>query len=69
MKYLVKDHDDLRKDSYSKVITNENIDLYKKYITEKQYREKQNEMEKDINIMRQDINEIKTILLNLIENR
>ena len=69
MKYLVKDHTDLRKDSYSKVVTNENNESYKKYVLEKQQREKQLEMEKDINIMRKDIAEIKTILLRLLDNR
>ena len=69
MKYLINDHTDLRKDSYSKVITNENMDSYKKYIAEKQQLEKQLEMEKNINNMRQDITEIKTILLRLLENR
>ena len=69
MKYLVKDHVDLRKDAYSKVITNENSAAFKNYIVEKQQREKQIQMEMDINKMRNDLEDIKSILRQLLEQR
>jgi len=69
MKYLVKDHADLRKDAYSKVITNENSAAFKNYIVEKQQREKQIQMKMDINNMRNDLDEIKNILRQLLEQR
>ena len=69
MKYLVKDHADLRKDAYSKVITNENSAAFKNYIVEKQQREKQIQMEMDINKMRNDLEDIKSILRQLLEQR
>jgi hypothetical protein len=69
MKYLVKDHADLRKDAYSKVVTNENSAAFKNYIVEKQQREKQIQMEMDINKMRNDLEDIKSILRQLLEQR
>lgn len=69
MKYLVKDHVDLRKDAYSKVVTNENSAAFKNYIVEKQQREKQIQMEMDINKMRNDLEDIKSILRQLLEQR
>jgi len=69
MKYLVKDHVDLRKDAYSKVVTNENNVAFKHYIVEKQQREKQIQMEMDINKMRNDLEDIKSILRQLLEQR
>lgn len=69
MKYIVKDNPDLRKDAYSKVVTNENSAAFKKYIVEKQQREKQIQMENDINNMRNDLDEIKNILRQLLEQR
>jgi hypothetical protein len=69
MKYIVKDYEDLRKDSFSKVVTNENKKAFNNYILEKQQREKQFQIEKDINIMRNDIEIIKDILHKLLAQK
>jgi len=69
MKYIVKDHVDLRKDAFSKVVTNENKTAFNNYILEKQQREKQLQIEKDINNMRNDIQDIKNILYQLLQQR
>lgn len=69
MKYNITGHSNLKKDSYSKTITNENSELFNQYNIERQRRLTQQKLEDDINIMRQDINEIKNILSKLIENR
>jgi hypothetical protein len=69
MKYIVKDYEDLRKDSFSKVVTNENKKAFNNYILEKQQREKQFQIEKDINNIRNDLENIKDILRQLLAQR
>lgn len=69
MKYIVKDHPGLVRDSESKAIVNENKEAFKHYMKEKHIRDRNIQFEKEINIMKSDINEIKTLLLEIIKKQ
>jgi hypothetical protein len=72
MKYLkVKDHNDLVRDVNTHSIINTNVNEYQRYLSMK--REKQNEskrmkdVENDLENIKSDINEIKSLLRRLID--
>ena len=69
MKYLVKDHPGLYRDSISKAIINENQKAFDKYMKEKQLRDKNIHFENEINNMKSDIIEIKNILRELLNKQ
>lgn len=69
MKYIVKDHPGLVRDPESKAIVNENKEAFKNYMKEKHIRDRNIQLEKEINNMKSDINEIKTLLLEIIKKQ
>lgn len=69
MKYIVKDHPGLVRDPESKAIVNENKEAFKNYMKEKHIRDRNIHFEKEINNMKSDINEIKTLLLEIIKKQ
>ena len=73
MTYIkVKDKDYLERDSYSNGIVNTNFDEYERYV--QSYKQKKSELvritklEEDMNNIKGDLGEIKTLLLGLFKN-
>ena len=69
MKYIVKDHPGLFRDPRSKAIINEDKKGYNRYLLDKSLKEKNEQLEKDINNMRNDINDIKSLLVELLNKK
>lgn len=73
MTYIkVKDKDYLERDSYSNGIVNTNFDEYERYV--QSYKQKKSELvritklEEDMNNIKGDLGEIKTLLIGMIKN-
>ena len=66
MKLRVKENPSLYRDSFSKGIISEDHDAYQKYLKEKNLRDKNSKFESEINNMKSDINEIKSLLRELL---
>lgn len=73
MKYKVKDYPHLVKDLETKAVINTDQDSYQTYIAERSYREKisksTNSLEQEINNLKTDIADIKSLLVQLIGNK
>lgn len=69
MRYIVKDHPGLIRDPNSKAIINENKDAFKNYLKEKHLRDRNVQLENEINNMKSDITEIKFILRELLNKQ
>lgn len=69
MRYIVKDHPGLIRDPNSKAIINEDKTSYQKYIKEKHIRDRNIQFENEINNMKSDINEIKTLLHEILKKQ
>lgn len=72
MKYSkVNGHSNLVRDEETKAIINTNMTDYNNYIMQKRIKEKENEklqnLEKDFVNMKEDLNEIKSLLRSLID--
>lgn len=66
MKLVVKDYPGLIRDPHTKAIMSEDSSSFQKYLKEKQLRDKNLQLENEINIMKSDINEIKSLLRELL---
>ena len=71
MDYLkVKGHNDLFRDPSTNSIINVNMTEYQQYLTRKSKKEEENEkfnnLENDVSELKQDLDEIKTLLRNLV---
>lgn len=73
MKYKVKDYPHLVKDLETKAVINTDHDSYLSYIAERSYREKVTKsttsLEQEINNLKTDIADIKSLLVQLIGNK
>lgn len=73
MKYKVKDYPHLVKDLETKAVINTDHDSYQSYIAERSYREKVTKsttsLEQEINNLKTDIADIKSLLVQLIGNK
>lgn len=70
MNYLkVKEHNDLFRDPYTNSIINVNMTEYQQYLTRKSKKEEEtqkiNNLESDISSLKQDLDEIKSLLRDL----
>jgi hypothetical protein len=71
MNYLkVKGHNDLFRDPHTNSIINVNMTEYKQYLSRKSKKEEEtqkiNNLEDDISSLKQDLDEIKSLLRNLV---
>lgn len=69
MKYKVKDHPNLFRDPNSKAIISEDSSSYLKYINDRKLRDKNYHLENEINIMKNDITEIKSLLIEILNKQ
>ena len=70
--HRVKGHDDLRRDSKTNSIINTNVSEYNNYLTRRKLKNKETEkienLEKDLSDLKNDIDEIKSLLRSLSSN-
>ena len=70
--HRVKGHDDLRRDPKTNSIINTNVSEYNQYVTRRKLKNKENEkienLEKDLSDLKNDIDEIKSLLRSLSSN-
>ena len=70
--HRVKGHDDLRRDPKTNSIINTNVSEYNQYVTRRKLKNKENEkienLEKDLSDLKNDIDEIKSLLISLTSN-
>lgn len=70
--YKVKGHVDLLRDPETNSIVNKNVSEYNEYMTRKKLKNKETEkienLEKDLSDLKNDINEIKSLLRSLTSN-
>lgn len=64
MKYKIKDHDDLIRDAKNKAVLNTDLTSLEAY---RKIRNKHFDRDKEVQSMREDINEIKQVLQLLVE--
>lgn len=73
MKYKVRDYPHLVKDDDTKAVINTDQDSYQKYMAERNFREKisknSTSLEQEINNLKSDIADIKSLLVQLIGNK
>ena len=73
MMYKVKDYPHLLKDEASRAVINTDQDSYQKYIAERNYRkgvkQETTHLEDEINNLKSDITEIKSLLIQLLGNK
>ena len=70
--HRVKGHDDLRRDPKTNSIINTNVSEYNQYVTRRKLKNKETEkienLEKDLSDLKNDIDEIKSLLISLTSN-
>lgn len=70
--HRVKGHDDLRRDPNTNSIINTNVSEYNQYVTRRKLKNKETEkienLEKDLSDLKNDIDEIKSLLISLTSN-
>lgn len=66
MKQKVQDFPGLVRDSKSKAIVNEDVDAYNKYKKEKEFRNKMLSVEQEVINLKNDMDDIKSMLKHLI---
>lgn len=70
--HRVKGHDDLRRDPKTNSIINTNVSEYNQYVIRRKLKNKETEkienLEKDLSDLKNDIDEIKSLLISLTSN-
>lgn len=73
MKYRVEDRPNLIRDGHSKAIVNEDVDAYKRYLSERTHRKNLSDtnraLESQIHNLKSEIDELKSLVEKLVRDR